>query len=409
MTTAESTPAGATAAGPSRIKRVLLALAAMAAAAAFWLSSVHRCFSPGAIPPMRTGAVAELADPLLARYADLWSRPEHRQAQIARMRASNAEWDFMARSFLVWALANAALREPDNKGRYLEIIDQVVDETVRLEQERGFQHFLMPYWRGGAYRHQPPRSLFVDGEIALMMGLRRLVEEKPPYREPLRQRIDVLVQRMQAGPVLSAESYPDECWTFDQTVALAAIRVGDHLDGTDHGEFFRKWLAAAREKLVHSETGLLVSSFTHEGHPLDGPEGSTIWMASHMLQVIDPEFARAQYEAARRELRRDICGFGFAREWPASWRSPADVDSGPVIPLLDISAGSSGLALVAARAFDDAEFFRALVTTLNFSAFPVREQGRLKYCAGNEVGDAVLLYAAVLGPAWQKVQEGRSR
>jgi len=139
----------------------------------------------------------------------------------------------------------------------------------------------------------------------------------PPYREPLRRRIDVLVQRMQAGPVLSAESYPDECWTFDQTVALAAIRVGDHLDGTDHGEFFRKWLAAAREKLVHSETGLLVSSFTHEGHPLDGPEGSTIWMASHMLQVIDPEFARAQYEAARRELRRDICGFGFAREWPA--------------------------------------------------------------------------------------------
>jgi hypothetical protein len=267
----------------------------------------------------------------------------------------------------------------------------------------------MPYSRQGAYRQQPARSLFVDSEIALMMGLRRLVEEKEAYREPLRRRIDLLVQRMQAGPVLCAESYPDECWMFDQTVALAAIRVGDHLDGTDHGEFFRKWLAMAREKLTHSETGLLVSSFTHDGHPMDGPEGSTIWMASHMLQVIDPEFARVQYETARRELRREICGFGFAREWPASWRSPADIDSGPVIPLLDISAGSSGLAFVGARAFDDADFFRALWTTLNFSAFPVRQQGQLRYCASNEVGDAVLSYAAVLGPAWQKVQEGRSR
>jgi len=398
-----------TVAEPSRIRRVLLAVVALAIATLVWLPTVHLCFRPAPIPLAETAPVAALADPLAARHLELWSRSETRQAQIERMRASNAEWDFMARSFLAWAMANMALRDPDSQCPYLELIDRILDETVKLEQERGFHHFLMPYSRQGAYRQQPARSLFVDSEIALMMGLRRLVEEKEAYREPLRRRIDLLVQRMQSGPVLCAESYPDECWTFDQTVALAAIRVADRLDGTDHGEFFRRWLATAREKLTHSETGLLVSSLTHDGHPLDGPEGSTLWMASHMLQVIDPEFARTQYEAARRELRREVCGFGFAREWPASWRSPADIDSGPVIPLLDVSAGSSGLAFVGARTFDDADYFRTLWTTLNFSAFPVREQGRLRYCASNEVGDAVLLYAAVLGPAWKKVREGTSR
>jgi hypothetical protein len=32
--------------------------------------------------------------------------------------------------------------------------------------------------------------------------------------------------------------------------------------------------------------------------------------------------------------------------------------------------------------------------------------GRLKYCASNQVGDAALLYAATLGPLWQKVKTG---
>jgi hypothetical protein len=34
------------------------------------------------------------------------------------MRASNAEWDFMGRSFLVWSLANMGLREADLSSRH---------------------------------------------------------------------------------------------------------------------------------------------------------------------------------------------------------------------------------------------------------------------------------------------------
>jgi hypothetical protein len=46
---------------------------------------------------------------------------------------------------------------------------------------------------------------------------------------------------------------------------------------------------------------------------------------------------------------------------------------------------------------------------LLFAACPSRRGGRLRYCASNQVGDAALLYAAVLGPVWEKVatQDGR--
>jgi hypothetical protein len=165
----------------------------------------------------------------------------------------------------------------------------------------------------------------------------------------------------------------------------------------------------ARHKLVHSASGLLVSSFTTDGSPVIGPEGSSLWMVAHCLQLVDPAFARDQYERTRRELGGGTLGFSYAREWPSSWRGPADIDSGPIIPFLEISAGSSGMAFIGASAFGDESFLAALNATIDFAGFPARKNGELKYCASNQVGDAALLYAATLGPIWEKVKEGRKR
>ena len=235
------------------------------------------------------------------------------------MRTTNAEWDFMGRSFLVWALANRSLRHPQDKPAYLEVMDRIIDETLRTERELGMFHFLMPYARQRPFVMQPPRSIFLDGEIALMLAMRRLVEEKDSYRKPLRQRVQEMVRRMEASPVLCAESYPDECWMFCNTVALAAIRTSDRLDGTDHRAFFQKWLEMAKQKLVDPRTGLLVSSFTLDGQPQKGPNGSSLWLSAHCLQLIDEDFAADQYRRAKKELGRELLGFAYAREWPVSW------------------------------------------------------------------------------------------
>ena len=56
-------------------------------------------------------------------------------------------------------------------------------------------------------------------------------------------------------------------------MALAAIQLGDVLDGEDHSPLFRQWVATARQKLVYAQTGLLVSSFTADGRHLDGEMG----------------------------------------------------------------------------------------------------------------------------------------
>jgi len=233
-----------------------------------------------------------------------------------------------------------------------------------------------------------------------------MLEERADYKPLLTERVNLINSGLRRSPHLALESYPNECWTFDHCVALAALRLADRLDGTDHDALIRDWLTMAKRRLVDRDSGLLVASFTADGQPLDGPEGSTLWMVAHCLQLLDEPFARDQYERARRQLGEITLGFGFAHEWPRTWNSPADIDSGPIIPVFNISAGSSGMALIGASAFADEKFLAALAATLDFAAFPSKQGERLRYCASNQVGDAALLYAATLGPLWTRARTG---
>jgi hypothetical protein len=389
----------------SRVRRSATGLICILFAAVLWIPCVRFFFDDhGGMELLGQPGISPYTRSLAARHLAFWSDPALREHELSGMRKSNAEWDFMGRTYFVLALANIALRDAAMKPRALEIIDHILEETLRLEAQHGLYHFSMDYARTRPYREQPARSQFVDSEIALMLGARRLIEEKESWREPLRERVRVIVDRMKRSPSLSAESYPDECWTFDNANALAALRIADALDGSDHRPFCREWIEHAKRRLVDPGTGILVSEYTLAGSALDGPEGSSIWMVAHALQIVDEPFACDQYDRARRELRRSICGFDVSREWPVGRRGEADIDSGIVIPIVDASPGASGMALMGASAFKDAAYFRGLLRSLEMAAFPIREKGMLRYAASNQVGDAVLLYSTVLGPLWAEVK-----
>jgi len=337
----------------SRKTAALVAALSLLVAMAVWLPALRFFFEPAAIDG---ASLPPATDALARRFAAQWSgdqpkgdQPKGDQrspADLAWARRVNPEWDFMARTYQVLSFVNLALRQPDRRDAHLAVIDTIIDDTLRLERDQGMHYFLLPYAKRRPFVVQPERSIFIDGEIALMLGARRLLAEREDYRLAHRKRVEGMVAQMEQSPVLSGESYPNECWTFCNTVALASIRMADVLDDSavDHHDLIQRWLQTAREKLVHPDTGLLVSSYTPDGQWLDGPEGSTIWMVAHALQLVDEDFARDQYERARAELGQQWLGFGSAREWPRSWRGPQDVDSGLILAGLDISAGSSGLA-----------------------------------------------------------------
>ncbi len=374
-------------------RRVVTSLLLFSASTALWLPCLQLVFRP----PARD----ELVEGLARRQRSLALADT--SAERALLRRMNPEWDLMSRTFGVLAFTNLALSQPQRRAEHLEVADTLITQTLR-DETNGHLFFLLPYGRRQPFHDERQRSLFVDGEMALMLAARQAVEPRADFVEPLRTRIDEVTRQLETAPHHLAESYPDEGWTFCNSIALAALRMSDGVDGRSHEPTIARWLVSARQLLVEPRSGLLRSSFRHDGSPLDGPEGSTVWLAAHMLQLVDEDFAKDQYQRARRELGHVAFGFGWASEWPASLRNVDDVDSGPTVPLVEANAGSSGLALVGAAAFDDDRFLDGLVTSLQFAAFPVEDETGLRFSAGNSLADAVLLYALTEGPLWQRAR-----
>jgi hypothetical protein len=392
-----------------RLRSFTVALALFAALLGAWLFGLRWLYRPSesSLRPA-DGSVSPLALPLLERQLTAWSTEAGRRAEIARMRATNPEWDLMARTYLVLALANASMRPRADRTRYLRTMDAVLDDTLGTVRARGQQHFLLPHARSSAWLHPSRRSVFVDGELALMLGARRMVrDDREDFRGEFLERIRVVEAQMSASPTANAESYPDECWTFCNTVALAAMRVHEAVDGADHHEIAQRWLRFARERLIDPASGMLVSSYRMDGTVLDGAEGSSIYMVAHDLVVIDRALAEQQHQRAHAALDGEWLGFGFAREWPRGVASRVDVDSGPTVPWVGANAGASGMALLGAGTFGDTRTLAGLVASLELAAFPATTGASKRYLASNAVGDAVLLYSLVQGPLWRSVIEQR--
>jgi hypothetical protein len=127
----------------ARLKRILAGLAAIAVAALIWLPCLHFFFAKPASNFRQEPGLSPAARQLAARHLQLWTDSASRAAELNKMLVSNAEWDFMGRSYLVWSLANMALRDPASKPLYLRTMDQIIDETPRLEEQEGMYFFLM--------------------------------------------------------------------------------------------------------------------------------------------------------------------------------------------------------------------------------------------------------------------------
>lgn len=355
-------------------------------AAAVWLPTLHVFYGVGA--PERARLVRTMAE-----------HTEQEGARTSRMRAVNPEWDFMQRTYSVLGLANFA-RRPDatraERAGALARIDAIIDDTIASDASLGAKHFLLPYANERPFVDPESRSLFVDGELVMMIAARALVEPRPERLAEARTRAERVTRTMSRSPSLSAESYPDDCWTFCNTTALAGLAMLDRVTGDDHRSLGRAWVAYAKQHLVDVATGLLVSRYTRDARIVEGPEGSSIWMSASNLLLVDEAFANDQYTRARRELGASFLGFGWAREWPRGVPMHPDVDSGPIVPLLDASAGSSGLAILGASAFHDDAWRDSLLASLELAGFPDREHATWR--ASNAVGDAVVFYSLSLTP-----------
>jgi len=377
----------------------LLAVLSLAASCSvLWVLSPH-LFLPDAdvyfAPAMSQDVRAQLE-----HFYHVWDDPVRRESALDAMHQQNPEWELISSTFFGYSLANIALKHPSARDRALRCMDLIIDRTLK----KPWQTFLLPYGHERPFVRKPAASLMVDGEVSLLIGLRRLVRDEPDdrHRDRHRSLVKRCVQAMEAGPVLWAESYPDECWLFCHGLALASVKVFDVLEGTDHSDLFRRWERTARKRLLDKNTGILFSAVTRSGEMVQPPEGSSIWIGIYGLKLVAPTFAREQYELAKRRMTGKLACFRYGREWATGVRGQWDIDSG-CVPA-GMGPASTGFALIASKEMNDRDLFNGLVGTVELAGVPKERDGRMWYCSSNLVGDATFLLGKTTGPAWAEVQ-----
>ncbi len=185
-------------------------------------------------------------------------------------------------------------------------------------------------------------------------------------------------------PITTLETYPGEVYPPDLALVAAALAA----DGR-HDDVLRPFLARFRAEAVDADTGLLFQSLGPEG-PV---RGSGTALAAHFLGEADPVLATALATAARARLRDHAGPFGGLREVLPGAPAARDIDSGPVVFGLSVSA--SGFALSSARRLGDRGWHRELFR----SAHTAGLAGNGWFWSGGCLGNAILLTMLTAPPA----------
>ena len=198
------------------------------------------------------------------------------------------------------------------------------------------------------------------------------------------------------SPFLPA--YAGQAWPVDSTVAIASLRLHDALLPARYSATVARWLTGAKQRLDPA-TGLLPHQVDVDtGMPLEGARGSSQSMIQRFLVDLDPAFAREQYLRFRKLFRSAPLGLGPAiREYPAGVDGPGDVDSGPL--LLGVSLSATVVGLGAARAEGDNRLAGALANYGDLAGLPVDTPWTRRYAFGVlPIGDAFLAWSKTARP-----------
>jgi hypothetical protein len=118
-------------------------------------------------------------------------------------------------------------------------------------------------------------------------------------------------------------------------------------------------------------------------------------MAAFALGYAGPGAADPWWRALARQWDT-VLGFGGALEYPPGQGGGADIDSGPVIFGIGVSA--TAFAMASARRYRDRDRFASGFASAWLFGLPWESSGALRFAAGGSLGD-VLLFAVLTARA----------
>ena len=310
------------------------------------------------------------------------------------------EWAIYSCSMTCAALANIAILYPKNRELSIKFIGEIID--IALSEE--IKEYDRMRWgedpMDGIYGNRSHISYY--SHVAWMISRYKQIGGDNKYDDTYHSLCKAMNNRICKSPILNVPTYPGEyIYIPDMLVAIVALSNYSHQYGGKYQPTVDKWIERARSEWIDQETGLLASFLEEENGKAQivlPVKGSYSALNCYYLSLVDPKFAKEQYDLLKKNFRQDFLITGLKEYHDRTCLFGMDIDAGPII--FNLSPSGTAFVIGAATSLDDMKFRKELLKTAEIGGSTVSWFGKSHYLLANIalVGEAILLAMRTSAP-----------
>ena len=310
------------------------------------------------------------------------------------------EWALYTCSMTCAALANIATLYPQNKETVIKFIGQIIDiamsEEIReYDKLRWGQDPLV-----GLNGNQSHISYY--SHLAWMISRYKQIGGDGKYDDLYHSLCKAMNRRIRQSKSLNLPTYPGEyIYIPDMLVAIVALaNYSNQYDGK-YSTTVNMWVERAKKEWIDKETGLVASFLEvyNDSIRIVLPvKGSYSALNCYYLSLVDPEFAKEQYDCLMKNYKQGFLFAGIKEYHDRTCLFGMDIDAGPII--FNLSPSGTAFAIGCATSLDDMEFRNKLLKTAELGGSTVTWFGKSHYLLANLalVGEAIVLAMRTSAP-----------
>ena len=310
------------------------------------------------------------------------------------------EWALYTCSMTSAALANIAILYPQNKELSIKFIGQIIDLAMS-EEIREYDRLR---WRedpmDGIYGNLSHISYY--SHLAWMISRYKQIGGDGKYDGLYHSLCRAMNRRIRQSKSLNLPTYPGEyIYIPDMLVAIVALANYSSQYEGKYSTTVNMWMERAKKEWIDKETGLVASFLEvyNDSVQIVLPvKGSYSALNCYYLSLVDPEFAKEQYDCLMKNFKQTFPFAGLKEYHDRTCLFGMDIDAGPII--FNLSPSGTAFTIGCATSLDDKEFRNKLLKTAELGGSTVTWFGKSHYLLANLalVGEAIVLAMRTSAP-----------
>ena len=310
------------------------------------------------------------------------------------------EWALYTCSMTSAALANIAILYPQNKELSIKFIGQIIDIAMS-EEIREYDRLR---WRedplDGIYGNLSHISYY--SHLAWMISRYKQIGGDGKYDDLYHSLCKAMNRRIRQSKSLNLPTYPGEyIYIPDMLVAIVALANFSNQYEGKYSTTVDMWVERAKKEWIDRETGLVASfleAYNDSVQIVLPVKGSYSALNCYYLSLVDPEFAKEQYDCLMKNYKQGFPFAGIKEYHDRTCLFGMDIDAGPII--FNLSPSGTAFTIGCATSLDDMEFRNRLLKTAEIGGSTVTWFGKSHYLLADLalVGEAIVLAMRTSSP-----------